>query len=233
MFREFLEFLLSLWREWKALLTGGTIIAVLMLWQMASGKPVPSVFNWLVLGVTLLIAAFFSWIKVRTQLREANARVKSLESQFYMQCSVGDIQVQRVDESEGEDGEYHIFIYPTIALTCPDRVHIGKYMLELRFLGIPHYPAEHLDITHWLMNVAHPSNQGATLDIVPLLPLTREIQAGRPSEGWLHFITDAMLERQLSQCNLRLFIETDRGTCGADIRQHLTPNPQRRTFSRQ
>lgn len=65
--RDFMEFLRTLCREWVPLLTGGSVIALLALWQM-SGRQVPQSVHWLVVGLTLMVAAFLSWRKEWIQL---------------------------------------------------------------------------------------------------------------------------------------------------------------------
>lgn len=63
MLRDFFEFVRALWKEWQALLTGGSIIALLWLLETVIRKPaIPSV-NWLIVGLTFMIAAFFAWRK--------------------------------------------------------------------------------------------------------------------------------------------------------------------------
>jgi hypothetical protein len=59
--RDFTSFLAALWREWKVLLSGGGIIAVLSLWNLAGWKPIPHDINWLILGMTFVLAAFAAW----------------------------------------------------------------------------------------------------------------------------------------------------------------------------
>jgi len=61
MFRDFLSFIVALWREWKVLLTGGTIFAVLALWNFFGRKPLPQSIGWFIAGFTLILAAFFAW----------------------------------------------------------------------------------------------------------------------------------------------------------------------------
>ena len=61
MLRDLVDFIFALWREWVPLLTGGSIIALLSLWQILTRKPVPRNLEWLVVGLTLLFAAFLSW----------------------------------------------------------------------------------------------------------------------------------------------------------------------------
>jgi hypothetical protein len=58
-----LEFLVSIWAEWKVLLTGGSILAILSLVGLATGKTAPRNVNWAVLGATLILAAFAAWRK--------------------------------------------------------------------------------------------------------------------------------------------------------------------------
>ena len=53
----------SLWDEWKVLLTGGGILAVLYITTVVTGKAPPRAVNWAVLGATLVLAAFAAWRK--------------------------------------------------------------------------------------------------------------------------------------------------------------------------
>jgi hypothetical protein len=45
--RDFLLFVTALWREWKALLIGGSIIALEALWMFSGKPPIPQAINWL------------------------------------------------------------------------------------------------------------------------------------------------------------------------------------------
>lgn len=61
MLRDFVSFLAALWREWKVFLTGGSIVASLSLWNLMGWKPLPHSVNWLILGLTFILAAFAAW----------------------------------------------------------------------------------------------------------------------------------------------------------------------------
>jgi hypothetical protein len=63
MLRDFLLFVAALWHEWKALLTGGSIIALEALWMFSGKPPLPQAVNWLIVGLTMMLAAFLSWRK--------------------------------------------------------------------------------------------------------------------------------------------------------------------------
>lgn len=63
MLRDFASFLAALWREWKVFLTGGSVVAVLSLWNLAGWKPIPHKVNWLIVGLTFTLAAFAAWRK--------------------------------------------------------------------------------------------------------------------------------------------------------------------------
>jgi hypothetical protein len=63
MLRDFMEFLRAVWKEWVVLLTGGSLMAVLALYQVVSGKPAPQNILWSVVALTLIIAAFLAWRK--------------------------------------------------------------------------------------------------------------------------------------------------------------------------
>jgi hypothetical protein len=58
---DFWRFLLALWREWKVLLTGGGIIALLTAWGFIVHKPVPQEVYWFIVGCTFILAAFRAW----------------------------------------------------------------------------------------------------------------------------------------------------------------------------
>jgi hypothetical protein len=64
--RDLSAYIVALWREWKALLTGGSIIALASLWMYSHSKPIPANVNWLIVGLTLVLASFLAW---RKQLR--------------------------------------------------------------------------------------------------------------------------------------------------------------------
>jgi len=59
--RDFSAFLRAFWRQWLVLLTGGSVIAVIAIWNLAGRGAPPQQVNWLILGLTLVLAAFFSW----------------------------------------------------------------------------------------------------------------------------------------------------------------------------
>jgi hypothetical protein len=59
--RDFASYAAVLWQEWKVLLTGGSIMAAAALHGFVIGKPVPANVNWLIVGLTLILAAFLSW----------------------------------------------------------------------------------------------------------------------------------------------------------------------------
>jgi hypothetical protein len=61
MLRDFWSFITALWREWRLFLTGGSIVALYSLWNLAGWKPLPQSVNWLILGLTFVLAAFSAW----------------------------------------------------------------------------------------------------------------------------------------------------------------------------
>jgi hypothetical protein len=61
MIRDFLSFVLALWREWKVLLTGGTVFAVLTVLHLVGVKPLSKKDDRIILGLTLFLAAFSAW----------------------------------------------------------------------------------------------------------------------------------------------------------------------------
>ena len=67
MVRDFFDFLWSLWQEWKALLTGGSIVALVFLYTVVSKKQLPYRVYWCILAMTFVIAAFYSWRRARVE----------------------------------------------------------------------------------------------------------------------------------------------------------------------
>lgn len=79
MLRDFASFLRAVWQEWKVLLTGGSIIALLSLWAFVSQKPIARSIDWLVLGLTLMLATFVAWRKEWVRNGEGFIAVSPLE----------------------------------------------------------------------------------------------------------------------------------------------------------
>jgi hypothetical protein len=65
--REFVSFLLALWREGKALVMGGSIFFVIAIWGLITGRSVPANIAYLLLAVTFTWAGFLAW---RKEVRE-------------------------------------------------------------------------------------------------------------------------------------------------------------------
>jgi hypothetical protein len=58
---DFVCFLRAVWRKWNVLLTGGSIIAFIAIYETVTGTRAPVPIGWMVLGATLVLAAFFAW----------------------------------------------------------------------------------------------------------------------------------------------------------------------------
>lgn len=59
--REFVEFLRRLWRVWATLLTGGTGIALLLLWERHNGAAVSPRIFWTLAFLLLVLSGFLVW----------------------------------------------------------------------------------------------------------------------------------------------------------------------------
>jgi hypothetical protein len=81
--RDLLEFLKRLWGEWASLLTGGTAIALLGLWERYRGQAVRFVFYWIIAALLLARAFFLVW-------RKEHRRQVELEGQSHQgQLGIG------------------------------------------------------------------------------------------------------------------------------------------------
>jgi hypothetical protein len=78
--RDLLDYIASLWREWKLLLTGGSIAALVTIWADTSGVAMPPNLGWTVVAATLLTAGFTSWRHERRNMRAIEGTVRALQS---------------------------------------------------------------------------------------------------------------------------------------------------------
>ena len=93
--RDFVAFLLALWKEWKVLLTGGSLIAIREIATQVFHKPVPPSITWLIFSLTLIIAAFLSWQKQWLQVkRDHEGHFEEIDLKELCQTIVGRTEVQ-------------------------------------------------------------------------------------------------------------------------------------------
>ena len=93
MLRDLICFLAALWAEWKVLLTGGTISAGLVGWALSTGKAAPRNISWIVLGLTLALAAFFAWRK--EWVRGDRGFIDVTVSELYRLYETGHTSIQK------------------------------------------------------------------------------------------------------------------------------------------
>ena len=51
----------ALWAQWKVLLTGGSVMALVAIWALATNRGLPYSAGWLILGITFVAASFLAW----------------------------------------------------------------------------------------------------------------------------------------------------------------------------
>jgi hypothetical protein len=79
--RDFASYLDSFWREWRTLLIGGSIMALVALLALGANKPIPAVVNWLIVGLTFLLASFSSWRRERSENMQRARDMIAIEQQ--------------------------------------------------------------------------------------------------------------------------------------------------------
>lgn len=72
--RDVVGFLKAAWAEWITLLTGGSVVGVLGVWERLR-SPIPPTAYWLVILGFLLMACFRAWRRERDRVAAAEARV--------------------------------------------------------------------------------------------------------------------------------------------------------------
>jgi hypothetical protein len=72
--KDLTGFLKAVWAEWITLLTGGSIVAVLGLWERLR-SPIPPAAYWLVVLAFLVMASFRAWRQERHRATSAESRI--------------------------------------------------------------------------------------------------------------------------------------------------------------
>ncbi|HYN82934.1 MAG TPA: hypothetical protein VES88_15725 [Gemmatimonadaceae bacterium] len=75
--RDLGQFLRALWGQWKVLLTGGGLMAIVAIFAFATGKEIPRPWGWLTLGFTFVAASFTAWRKERSEKTALETESKS------------------------------------------------------------------------------------------------------------------------------------------------------------
>lgn len=152
-------------------------------------------------------------------LDKARAEIAQLNQPYHLAVwpfNITDIHTEAIDRNN-KFAKHHVFVHPEVHLCTPGRIAVKEYRLELKFYDLQHFPTEHKDVSDWIMEIGHSATGGAHVDIIGLIALPTTLEANRPCEGWLHFITDPMTENQLQNSRIRLFMETDLGPAHAEL----------------
>ena len=99
--RDLADFVWALWREWKVLLTGGSLIALVTIWALATGVAVPYNLGWLIIALTFIGAAFMSWRRERQQAQAINAQLaRELQERNALTLALQDALAPKKDPAE-------------------------------------------------------------------------------------------------------------------------------------
>jgi hypothetical protein len=72
--RHVWEFLVAVLRQWAALVTGGLIVAVIGLYEHATGRQFAGRFFWIAVIISLVVAFFLVWRKERLEVERLTRR---------------------------------------------------------------------------------------------------------------------------------------------------------------
>jgi hypothetical protein len=121
---------------------------------------------------------------------------------------------------------FHIFLRARLELEKPAKETIVNYRLELSHFGqidTPEFLDDIADHKLWLLDADQYGVQIASLP--------RELKAGEPVEGWLHYVTTTTKERTLDESNVRLIVQGKGGSANDELKPEREMwNPRRLVF---
>ncbi len=121
------------------MLTGGTIVAVLSLWAMAVGRPIPQYVNWLILGCVLVLSSFMAWRKQSIRIAALSSEVNELSGNPMITLEAASKRSAGLTESWfhlnsiSSDGALNVEVDPLI-VRAEDK---DLDSLEIRFSSVP------------------------------------------------------------------------------------------------
>jgi hypothetical protein len=143
-------------------------------------------------------------------LHVALEQIRRFQNYVSLQIGIGTVHREATEEQDFQY-KYDIFVNVRLELRRPDQITVNEYKLEMDFHGMKYFPEECKDVDQWEMTLIHQHDGGTHFDIVFLTALPMRMEADRPYEGWLHFVTRQMSENQINNSRLRLFVETPLG----------------------
>jgi hypothetical protein len=75
MLRHVWEFIVAVFQRWGVLTTGGSLVALIGLWEHLSGRPIAGWPLWIAVALSLLCACFSAWRKERLAVEALNAQI--------------------------------------------------------------------------------------------------------------------------------------------------------------
>ena len=76
---DFSSFVWAVFSHWVALVTGGVITALLLVWERRRQKNIPTKVYWLIIAFFVLLSFFLAWRDQLNQKRALSARIDSLQ----------------------------------------------------------------------------------------------------------------------------------------------------------
>ena len=137
-FRDLAGFIAALWREWKILLTGGTIMALVAIWALGTNRALPYNFGWLVLGLTFIAAAFMSWRRAHLQTRADRQSYQSELQRREQKIQALNSQLAQKPTLPPDELEKRRRVQTLIANATAEEIEFLKFILDREEIPYEH-----------------------------------------------------------------------------------------------
>ena len=199
-----------------ASVSAALLVFGLALWEHAHDKPV-SAFVFVCLSIPLFwVGSLVAWRKAAQEVDRLNEKLS------YLEIESGIAELYAIHADDGKWGttygsqyrsRMHLFVRARVELKSPKETYVSAYRCEYLLHGVPHTLTWHQDdVTAWVYREIRNSHT-QRMEEIPLVALPMKLVRGAPSDGWVHFVTDADTTDENLRCsNVRLLIETPIGT---------------------
>lgn len=197
---------------WVVSLMSGVLSLLRETYTIYSGQLPAKPLFWSCTMVAFIVSAAILWgIEHRTvrQLREEilGARLTPAEVKLFP-CEL------RRAVTEGKDQWRNVFVRVKVSMTGAMRTSVTKCRMELSRDGIINQAQLQNDLASWEIT----DWSSAPIPNDELRPLPAELTSGNTVEGWLHFTIPNLKDRELDRTDVRLFVDTERGTGSAEVK---------------
>lgn len=213
MMSEFLLFVRSISKHTVLLVTGGTVAALIALWEHHQSKSVSRHVYWIIVAVFVLIAAYRTWVQ------EYRGRIQS-EARFAIPTLSGDVLEAHVGAGPLNSDVMNLFLHLRLKNESDLPIQIRSFRLRARIgnnfvdCGYNH------TLDNWQLRVSKNEQWGyrdfERMRYVPLVDLADStnrapVELVRETEGWVRFVVPSELVHESAEINAIMTITDSTG----------------------